>query len=161
MADLTRFWIVPIQRDGSPPQPTRIAATYRVESVSPEPSTRAHVYKRLELGPCEARTSEGVSFHAASPLELLDKLAPRHGGLTVQLEAPLAMLATWLGYALGVEDAADLEPPRNLVLDWPTRDDAGLRCAIVGLDLDWAPPPPPHRAARFPGGPGSAATRRQ
>ncbi len=69
-------------------------------------------------------------------------------------------LAELLAHALGVSDAAELEHARNLVLDWPARSDPMLRCALIGLDLDWSPPPPPERAARFPGGPGAAASRR-
>lgn len=161
MADLTRFWIVPSPCDGASNEPSNVAAAYWVEGLEGARSSADRGEAAHSLGPCSARGADGESVVAQSPLELLDALAPRHGGREVRLLAPRAFLDAGLAHALGVADAAELGEARNLVLDWPTRNDPLLRCAFIGLDLDWSPPPPPERAARFPGGPGAAASRRQ
>lgn len=162
MADLTRFWIVPNELDEAPSTPSGSSASYRVESTSEgDPSVDGRTAPRSSDAKWSARSPEGASVRASSFVGLLDALAPMHGGLQVQLRAPREVLAEVMSHALGVVRSAGLEHARNVVVDWPTRAEPTLRCAFIGLDLDWSPPPPPVRVARFPGGPGSAASKRQ
>jgi hypothetical protein len=115
-----------------------------------------------------APSSERLGRSRAQALfAALDELARRHVGeqLAVHVERGELELVLRRALSLPLEAATpawgeDSAAPRNLVVDWPARDAPHLRCAFIGLDLDWCPPPPPKVVARFPGGPGSAATAR-
>ncbi len=112
----------------------------------------------------------GARFGSQRDTELfaaLDELARRHAGeqIAVHVESLALELVMRRALALPTERASPSlgivsSSARNLVVDWPARDAPHLRCAFIGLDLDWSPPPPPKTVARFPGGPGSAATSR-
>jgi hypothetical protein len=113
-------------------------------------------------------SSERLGRSSAQALfAALDELARRHAGEQLAVHLELSALELVLRRALSLPFEAALPiwgehsaAPRNLVVDWPARDAPHLRCAFIGLDLDWCPPPPPKSVARFPGGPGSAATTR-
>lgn len=95
------------------------------------------------------------SLHAA-----LDALARRHAGEQLVLVIDPTVLPPILQRVLGVDAGAIRAEFVNVVIDWPASVDRRLRSAFIGLDLDWSPPAPAAVVARFPGGPGSAASNR-
>jgi hypothetical protein len=129
---------------------------------------------RAEEEPAPGSPADGaqVGLRRGSPrapalFAALDELARRHAGeqIAVHLERFAVELAMRRALSLPIENpsptsSSSAPSARNLVVDWPARDAPHLRCAFIGLDLDWSPPPPPKIVARFPGGPGSAATSR-
>lgn len=94
----------------------------------------------------------------------LRRLADRHGGSSVLVVLPKHACETLSGIALDPTVSAprvnNLDTSRVCTIDWPPSADHDGRPAFIGLDLDWNPPPPPARRAKFPGGPGSAPAAR-
>lgn len=92
----------------------------------------------------------------------LRRLADRHPAESVVILAGRAPIVALLEDSLGLAPSGALRELRFEVcaLDWPCSADLEGRPALIGVDLDWLPPPPPARRAKFPGGPGSAATNR-
>lgn len=111
-----------------------------------------------EMG--EPSPPPGDSFELADWRAVLARLAALHAGQQLALHAPETVLEAAVREALGLPNFELPAQAHNVVIDWPARAAAHLRCAFIGLDLDWAPPPPPRTVARFPGGPGAAATSR-
>jgi len=94
--------------------------------------------------------------------ESLRALADRHPAESVALLVDRSRALALLGGALELRDPHSLEHVRFelCALDWPQSSDRDGRPALVGIDLDWIPPPPPRARAKFPGGPGSAPANR-
>jgi hypothetical protein len=94
----------------------------------------------------------------------LRRLADRHGGESVLLvvEAPIALdiLRRALSAPRDAAEHLSIDVLRPCAVDWPPTSDADGRPALIGVDLDWIPPPPPRKRAKFPGGPGSAPSAR-
>jgi hypothetical protein len=85
-------------------------------------------------------------------------------GTQLLFVSPASAVLGAISRALGLaarERAPYAPPPGSLTaIDWPPADHAGGRPSLIGIDLDWLPPPPPAERARFPGGPGSAPSIR-
>lgn len=134
MATVTRLWIlsgsVGEHGAGALPDGLRLAARVRAEP---------------EGGPLGER---------------LERWARSHPGGQVAVEADAALVADAARLTLGLGPglASEGVRARSAALDWPL--EPGGRPQLVGLDLDWAPPFDPERRARFPGGPGAAASGR-
>lgn len=94
--------------------------------------------------------------------EALDQLAMQHSHQSIALQLGPRALRTCIAVALDMPDpariTADVGARRACVIDWPTSP--ADRHALIGIDLDWLPPPPSGQRARFPGGPGSAPSTR-
>ncbi len=92
----------------------------------------------------------------------LRTLADRHPAESVVILTSRAAVVALLHAALGLAESTALGALHFQVcaLDWPCSADPEGRPALIGVDLDWLPPPPPSRRAKFPGGPGSAAANR-
>ena len=92
----------------------------------------------------------------------LRRLADRHPAESVVILTSRAAVVALLHAALGLAESTALGALHFQVcaLDWPCSADPEGRPALIGVDLDWLPPPPPSRRAKFPGGPGSAAANR-
>lgn len=170
--DLTRLWLLPCTRAHSadvslePVRPARVAADAPI-------SARYRLVFDRARGACElfdaAGLDEASTEQSGPPLmldgeppqsvfEALDELARRHAGEQVALSLDAELFAPLARRALGIQASAIARGAANFVVDWPTRVASHLRCAFIGLDLDWSPPPPAAIVARFPGGPGSAAS---
>lgn len=159
MNPLTRVWLVcaddlPLS-DGTVELVARIGARawLRGPEVVPEQvsATAARLHQAFE------ERLEGGWSDAS-----LRRLADRHPAESVVILAQRATILGLLGVALGLAESGALRELRFEVcaLDWPCSADHEGRPALIGVDLDWLPPPPPARRAKFPGGPGSAATNR-
>jgi hypothetical protein len=85
-----------------------------------------------------------------------------YGGAVVLVVVPRPAIESMLHLALldGAASKPRLDRARSCVIDWPPTSDRSGRPALIGVDLDWLPPPPPTHRARFPGGPGSAPSAR-
>jgi len=92
----------------------------------------------------------------------LRALADRHPAESVAVLLPRSLALELLTGALDLQASAQLESVRFelCALDWPQSADLEGRPALIGIDLDWLPPPPPKARAKFPGGPGSAPANR-
>jgi hypothetical protein len=154
LADLTRIWLLRDADHGgaTPPNDAPLVAAYMVR-----PSTGGWRV-RAEMG--EASPPPGAPWETGDWRALLGRVATLHAGQQIALRAPASLLEHAAREALGLTGFDLPAQAHNVVVDWPARSAAHLRCAFIGLDLDWAPPPPPATVARFPGGPGSAATSR-
>jgi len=155
LTDLTRLWLL---RDAAAPASTGVPLTARYVLSETAGGWAATEMAATEMG--EPSPPPEPQPLAANWRAVLVQAAARHAGEQIALCAPARLLELAAREALGLPHFA-LDPgARNVVLDWPARPAAHLRCAFIGLDLDWSPPPPPKSVARFPGGPGSAATSR-
>lgn len=92
----------------------------------------------------------------------LRQLADRHPAESVAILVERRRALALLGSALDLAERRQLEHVRFelCALDWPQSADREGRPALIGIDLDWLPPPPPRMRAKFPGGPGSAPASR-
>lgn len=155
LADLTRLWLLRAAHEealSSTPSSAPLAARYVVHEAAGGWGLAA------EMG--EPSPPPEFRVEAAAWRELLSRLAALHPGEQLAVCAPTGLLERAAREALALPEFALDAHARNVVIDWPARSAAHLRCAFIGLDLDWAPPPPPKAVARFPGGPGAAATSR-
>jgi len=155
LADLTRLWLLRDTQSSAPssaPASAPLVARYVVHEAHGGWSVAA------EMG--EPSPPPGARLEDANWREILARVAGLHAGQQLALRAPARLLELAAREALGLPEFALPGNARNVVIDWPARAAAHLRCAFIGLDLDWAPPPPPKTVARFPGGPGAAATSR-
>ncbi|MCC7013760.1 MAG: hypothetical protein IT454_14460 [Planctomycetes bacterium] len=159
MSALTRLWIVCVECTEMPDaqrdlivsaQPVRVYCAPQCEGL-------AHAWR--------AALSNAESIESLATIDdaTLRRLADRHPGSGV-----LLVLSSIESTALAQRALSTVEPPsaleltaaRLLVVDWPPTVDVDGRPAFIGLDLDWLPPPPPLRRAKFPGGPGAAPAAR-
>lgn len=155
LADLTRLWLLrAANEEALPSTPTSVPLTarYRVHETTDGWRLSA------EMG--EPSPPPEFRVEAAAWREVLSRLAALRPGEQLAVCAPTSLLERAAREALALPAFALDADARNVVIDWPARSAAHLRCAFIGLDLDWAPPPPPKTVARFPGGPGAAATSR-
>ncbi len=92
----------------------------------------------------------------------LRSLADRHPAESVAILVQRQHALDLLRRALELSERSQLECVRFelCALDWPQSADREGRPALIGIDLDWLPPPPPRTRAKFPGGPGSAPANR-
>lgn len=169
MPDLTRLWLFPRSDEAravefsarTPGAP--LTASYRLDFDGSH-CTSARVDSAQHLVDAAGESSPPPVQHEELGRKLfatLDELARRHAGEQLALSIDAVMLGPLVRRALGVAAEAVETDVENLVIDWPAREAEHLRCAFIGLDLDWCPPPPVAVVARFPGGPGSAATTRR
>lgn len=161
---LIRLWLVPLDA-----LPLSAGAVELLLRAAPR-ALYASVARHLELAAPLAL--EFGRDGAPVPLELaplsgdaeLRSLADRHpaASVVVLLERSdaRALCARALALVDGAQSALASARFELAALDWPPSDDPQGRPALVGLDLDWLPPPPPARRAKFPGGPGSAPSGR-
>jgi len=111
-------------------------------------------------------TALGMQDHEWRPCALDDEslrsVADRHPAESVALLVDRSRALALLAGALELRDRRSLEHVRFelCALDWPGSADREGRPALIGIDLDWIPPPPPRARAKFPGGPGSAPANR-
>jgi hypothetical protein len=126
LAAYARLWLV--QRDGDRPAVALLPALAPL-ARAPQPAPAA---------------GDGAALRA-----WLQALAAQHAGLNVLVEGELELLQACAAIVLGIPGRAFAA--RTLTVDWPLGDGAPQ---LVGVDLDWAPPPALARA-RFPGGPGA------
>ena len=92
----------------------------------------------------------------------LRTIADRHPAESVALLVDRARALALVEGALELSERRQLEHARFelCAIDWPGSADIEGRPALIGIDLDWIPPPPPKLRAKFPGGPGSAPASR-
>lgn len=153
LADLTRLWLLrEAPLDAHAPANAPLAARYVVSAT-------------IDAWRCAAAVGEqspppGLQLECVDWRDVLTKLAALHAGEQLALNAPASLLERVAREALALPGFVLDIRAQNVVVDWPARSAEHLRCAFIGVDLDWSPPPPPKSAARFPGGPGSAATSR-
>lgn len=154
LADLTRLWLLRAAQLGAatPPNDAPLVARYLVRGGAGE--------WRWSAAMGESSPPPGAPEATADWRAVLTHLAALHAGQQLALLAPASLLELVAREALGLAGFDLPAQAHNVVVDWPARSAAHLRCAFIGLDLDWAPPPPPATVARFPGGPGAAATSR-
>jgi len=116
-----------------------------------------------ESGPPPGRDSSGLRHQLShAPSRSFDDLAREHAGGQIGLIATREVAHAALSRALRNSGPTSEAPTCawNVVVDWPAREAPHLTVGLIGVDLDWVPPPPPRVLGRFPGGPGSAATHR-
>ena len=181
VSDLTRIWILcapPMAAKGSPGIDSAPVSLLLLGASSRDGALGGPYRElwRLEHGSVQAHEAPVLDELAAmgesgpppgaairrDALEALDAIASRCAGRHVALVGShaLAGVAFRAAVRLGEDAPPLLGAIRNLVVDWPTRADPTLRPALIGIDQDWRAPGPPAVSARFPGGPGSAASAR-
>jgi hypothetical protein len=134
-----------------------LLAGAEIEAVVASSATTATLARRFasELGAREAR----LELADAGGLARLRAM----GASRVLVVAAPDLVAASIERALALAPGSDAvrPPPGSLsVIDWPAPDDPTGRPSLIGVDLDWLPPPPSPQRARFPGGPGSAPSAR-
>lgn len=154
---LCRFWLLPSDR-----LPLSAAALALLRSASVRRVLVADVgdtspADELARSVLDARSEPlGAPVHDAT----LRALSSAHPAESLALVCPRATALELVRFALDLPTSSPLAPDTFLsaTLDWPSTEDVSGRPSLIGLDLDWLPPPPPRRRAKFPGGPGSAAS---
>lgn len=159
MHALTRIWLVcaddlPLSADA-----VELLARLRPRAWLREPGLAPHVTAQAAraLG-----TTAGEWGECALEDTNLRSLADRHPAESVAILVERQRALDLLGRALELSERSQLERVRFelCALDWPPSADREGRPALIGIDLDWLPPPPPRARAKFPGGPGSAPANR-
>ncbi len=155
---LCRFWLVP--SDVLPLAPSalellRSASLRRVLAADVGDSSPADELARTVLG------VRAEALGAAASDASLRSLASLHPAESLALVCPRRTALELVRLALDLPAPAPLAPDSFalVALDWPSTEDLPGRPSLIGFDLDWLPPPPPRRRAKFPGGPGAAASR--
>ncbi len=159
MYALARIWLVcaddlPLSADA-----VELLARLRPRAWLREPALAAHVATQAArmLGTATDEWGE-----CALEDRSLRSIADRHPAESVAILVPRQRALDLLGRALELSELSQLERVRFelCALDWPQSADREGRPALIGIDLDWLPPPPPRTRAKFPGGPGSAPANR-
>jgi hypothetical protein len=174
VSDTTRLWLIRA-RHQTPPAIADICRAAAVGAVLCDSTPRAlHAARELSAhldlsSPPSVRlaprsiTEARAAFEArlAADLTLIAASAP---GAQIALVANASLVRAVLQLTLGLppSSASALRAPYRSAsaVDWPATSDAHHRQALLGIDLDWTPPPPSSQRAKFPGGPGSAPSGR-
>ncbi len=142
MTDLTRLWIAADAEQAG--RSSAALASAGAVAVAREPGSAI---------------SLGSGWQAA-----FDALAMAHPGAQLVVALERERWPEVLQAALGLANdaisanAGAVDTEWKLCVDWPSGRSSNARPALVGLGLNWIPPWNGGMSARYPGGPGSAAS---
>jgi hypothetical protein len=174
VSDTTRLWLIRA-RHQTPSAVVELCRSAGVSAVHCDATPRAlhaarELSERLQLssGPTlglEPRSAPEprAEFEARLATALARLAASAPGAqLAVVTGAPIVRTILQLTLGLPPSSANSLRPPhqRACAVDWPASSDPRARPALIGIALDWTPPPAAPQRAKFPGGPGSAPSGR-